>query len=712
MTPPFYRLDTPDQTLVLMTAQGCMPQLLYWGDALALDCDLQALARARAPALPHGGLDAAEIVSWLPEAGRGFTDAPGLALRRGERHLYTQFSLHRAEPSEHAWIFELGDAAAGLELSLSMRLHAGSGVFSADARLRNVGSDLLSIDAMATWVMPVPRHFTEQQSLGGRWAGEFQARREALGHAGWLQESRVGRSSHHAYPGLVAMAPGTTATQGEAMSVQLAWSGNHRLLLQRLRLGGVQLQVGELLLPGEAALAPGHTHTAPTVHLARSDQGLRKLSLRWHRFVRGCIVPPLPPPRLVQFNTWEATYFDHDRVRLCALAERAAVLGVERFILDDGWFAARRHDRAGLGDWVPCPERYPDGLAPLAAHCQRLGLQFGLWVEPEGVNADSDLYRAHPDWLLGVPGLPQPLGRHQYVLNLGLPAARDHVFSQLSTLLHSAPIGYLKWDMNRDMTHAAGPDGHAAARAHVLGLYRLIDDLRCTFPGLEIESCASGGARADLGLLARSSRIWVSDNNDPLERQPMQRALLGFLPPELMGVHVGDARSHTTGRVAAMPLRTLNALFGHFGIEADVLALNEADARHLTAAIAVYKMHRDWLHTADVTPIDHPDPAVLPTLALAADGQRAFISVVAVARPLEAISAPLRLPGLDPQAHYQVSLHPLWQPATNVSKTLTALQQPDAPLVLSGQVLWCSGVALPVLQPNSALLLDLRRVTP
>ena len=713
MSTPFYRLDAPDQTLVLMTPQGRMPQLLYWGDALPLACDLQSLAQALEPALPHGGLDVAEVVSWLPEPGRGFTDAPGLALRRGERQLYTHFNLSRAVSTDSGWIFELCDPAAGLDLTLSLRLHAGSGVFSADATLRNIGNDILSIDHLATLVMPVPAHFTEQQSLGGRWAGEFQAHRQPIGQGGWLQESRVGRTSHHAYPGLVVMGRGTDATQGEAIAVQLAWSGNHRVLLQALRLGGFQLQVGELLLPGEATLLPAHTHTAPTVHLARSSTGLRALSLRWHRFVRDRIVPLPAGPRPVQFNTWEATYFNHDAERLRALADRAAALGVERFILDDGWFAGRHHDRAGLGDWVPCPERYPDGLAPLAAHCQALGMQFGLWVEPEGANADSDLFRAHPDWVLDVHGVPkqeQPLGRQQYVLNLSLPAVREHLLAQLSALLRSAPISFLKWDMNRDMTYVAGPDGRAAARAHVLGLYTLVDDLRRLHPALEIESCASGGARADLGLLTRCSRVWVSDNNDPIERQAMQRALLAFLPPELMGVHVGDARSHATGRVADMPLRTLNALFGHFGIEADVLKMTDAEANHLAAAIKVYKVARGWLHTADITPIDHPDAGVLATLALAADGQQAWVTVLAVARPRDAITAPLRLPGLNPHALYAVSLHPLWPPPMRGGKTLTALERISVPLVLPGLALGAAGLALPALQPGSGLLLQLRRI--
>lgn len=710
MSTQYHRLDDPDQTQVWMTPQAGMPQLLYWGERLPGDCDLQALDQALQPALPHGGLDAAERVTWLPEPGRGFTDTPGLALRRGARHLYTQFRLEAAQPAEDGWSFHLRDAGAALGLHLRLRLHAGSGVVSACCSLSNLGSDELSVEAMASLTLPVPRRLSERLALTGRWAAEFQAAREPVGRGTWLQESRVGRTSHHAYPGLVLMEPGTQATRGEAWSLQLAWSGNHRLLVQPLRSGGLQAQAGELLLPGEVRLQPGESYATPAVHLCRSGNGLRALSLRWHRFVRERVVPAPRGPRRVQFNTWEATYFDHDARRMLDLARRAAEAGVERFVLDDGWFRGRRHDRAGLGDWEPCPQRYPQGLAPLAAGCQALGMEFGLWVEPEGVSRDSELFGRHPDWVLGVPGLEQPLGRHQYVLNLGLEAARAHLFGQLSALLRSAPIGFLKWDMNRDMTHAAGNGGTAAAREHVLGLYALIDELRHAFPSLEIETCASGGARSDLGILQRATRIWVSDCNDPLERQRMQRALLTFLPPEIMGVHVGDARSHTTGRHADMPLRTLTALFGHFGIEADLLRLHEAETSHLREAVAFYKAERTWLACADITAIDHEDPALLATWALAADRQRGLVSVVAAERAADAVPGPLRVPGLSPEGLYTVRLHPLWAADSRHGKRAAGPWLSEEGVRLHGSALQSAGLALPILHPGTGILLAVQRV--
>lgn len=706
-----FRLDGFDTTQVWCARAGTMPQLLYWGAPLAADEDLQALVRAAEQPLPHGALDVAEWRSWLPEPGRGFSDHPGLLLRRGERLQHPQFVLNKsAQDSEHGWRFELSDRVSEVALVLTLQLDSASGVFSASTVLINCGSDALSVDALATLALPVDAALNERMAFGGQWTREFQAVRETTGSAGWLQESRVGRSSHHAWPGVVLAARGTNWARGEAMAAQLAWSGNHRLLLQRCRLGGTQLQLGELLLPGEVLLAPGQQHVAPVAHFVQTQQGLRDLALRWHRFVRSQVLPAQTPARAgrVQFNSWEATYFAHDRERLLALAQHAAEVGAERFVLDDGWFAGRRHDRAGLGDWWPCPERYPQGLAPLAEHCRLLGMQFGLWVEPEGVNADSDLYRAHPDWVLGVPERVQPLGRHQYVLDLGRAEVREHLFAHLSALLRSAPIDYLKWDMNRDMTHAAGADGRAGVHRHVLGVYALMDRLRAAFPALEIETCASGGARADLGMLKRTRRVWTSDCNDPLERQHIHAGFLAWLPPELMGVHVGDARSHTTGRSAPVAMRTLTALLGHFGIEADLLKMPDSDRAHLARAVAEYKAHRHWLADAQVTPIDSPHECLATTMAVSSDGRQAWLSVMALDRPPTPLLPPLKIVMPDLTARYDIAPHPLWPADQIVGAKRGCVLASAGSLLISGRAMAQAGLVLPLPLPGCGYLLSIR----
>jgi alpha-galactosidase len=697
--------------MVWVSQQQRMPRLLYWGDALPADTELGTLVQALQQPLPHGALDVAEEVSWLPEPGRGFTDAPGLTLRRGEQHLYTQFVLDAATRTPSGWCFSLSDAAAALALELHIAIDADTAVCSAHTVLINRGRGPLAIEQLVSLALPVPAQFSQRLCFGGRWAQEFVASRQPLADGAWLQESRVGRSSHHAYPGLSLLSDTTNASTGEVISLQLECSGNHRLLLQRRRLGGWQLQAGELLLPGEVVLAPGEQHATPTVHLARSGAGTSGVSTVWHRFVRNQILPCnlSQAPRLVQFNSWEATYFDHDSDRLKALAQAAADVGVERFVLDDGWFVGRHHDRAGLGDWSACPQRYPQGLLPLATHCQQLGMRFGLWVEPESVNADSALYRAHPEWVLGDPtrdNSSQPLGRHQFVLNFALAAVREQLFEQLSALLRGAPIDFFKWDMNRDMSHANGPDQRAAARAHVHGVHALMDRLRAAHPALEIETCASGGGRADLAMLRRCERVWVSDNNDPLERQRIQSGFLHFLPPEVMGVHVGDAQSHITGRVSSVALCTLNALFGHFGVEANLLEMPPAKRAALRAAIQFYKAERHGLHSGALSVIDSPDPALKVLLAINANRSKALVSVVALASPTQAQTAPLRLPGLDTEALYAVRLHPLWLATDKASKTPAPLQAGET-LQLRGQLLAQAGLTLPILRPGEALLYEL-----
>lgn len=707
-TTNFYRLDGVHDTLVLQSESARLPRLLYWGRSLPIDTDLHALAVVAQRPVPHGGLDQEEEVSLLPEPGRGFTDSPGLIVRRGEHNVYTQLHITKSTALTHGWDLECVDNVAKIKVVLGIRIEPNTGVISAGTRLTNLGDVNIQVDWLASFTLSVPEFLQYRQSIGGRWSNEFRVTTEPIGSASWVQESRVGRTSHHAFPGLLLTSACVGSEQGEVWSGQLAWSGNHRTLLQRCRLGGLQWQMGELLLPGEVVLAPEEVYVTPQAHLARSNTGLRGLSERWHGFTRAQVLPPSSRKlrRPVQFSTWEATYFDHHPVRLHALADAAAAVGAERFVLDDGWFLGRHDDRAGLGDWVPCPERYPDGLRPLAEYCRGLGMQFGLWVEPESVNANSNLYRAHPEWVLGSPELPQPLGRHQYVLNLGLPAVRAYLFESLDRLLRSAPIHFLKWDMNRDMTHAIGGDGRAGAREHVLGLYALIDQLRLAYPDLQIESCASGGARADLAILRRCDRVWVSDCNDPITRQRIQEGFLLFFPPELMGAHVGDACSHTNGRTTSIALRTLSALFGHMGIEADLLSMPESDLQFLQTALQIYKQHRTWVHQGFVAQVYHPDPHIRSIGAIANDLSKALLSIVATENTSTAVAAPLRMCGLARETMYRVRLHPHWPARPNAGKASSDFHR-GACATLSGLALAEHGLQIPILEVGDCLLIEL-----
>jgi alpha-galactosidase len=450
------------------------------------------------------------------------------------------------------------------------------------------------------------------------------------------------------------------------------------------------------------------SYQTPWLYAARSSEGLNGLSARLHPFVRDRIMGGRlrGKPRPVHFNTWEAVYFRHEFEELKALAETAAAVGAERFVLDDGWFVGRRDDTAALGDWRPDPVKYPDGLGPLIDHVRGLGMDFGLWVEPEMANADSDLLRQHPDWILGEPGRTQPLGRGQYVLDLTRPEVAEAIFAQIDALLAAHPIGYLKWDMNRDLTHPMSR-GRPASHAQTLAVYALIDRLRAAHPTVEIESCASGGGRADYEILRRADRIWTSDCNDPIERQSIQRGVSIFFPPEVMGSHVGPAASHTTARTASLDLRAMTALFGHMGIEADVRAFRPRELAGLTAAIALHKHLRPLLHGAGrlvrQTP---PDPGAV-AFAVIGDGI-AVASLAQLETPRTAGAPPLRLEGLDPETVYDVRLvNPSRRPGAAM-KLVPALARGES---VRATGLWIAqgGLPMPILRAGEIAILLLTR---
>lgn len=402
--------------------------------------------------------------------------------------------------------------------------------------------------------------------------------------------------------------------------------------------------------------------------------------------------------RPVTLNTWEAVYFDQDLATLERLARAAAEVGAERFVLDDGWFRGRRDDHAGLGDWYVDPAVWPDGLRPLIDTVRGLGMQFGLWVEPEMINPDSDLARAHPDWILAdSPSRLPPASRHQQVLDLARPEAYAAIRERLDTLLRAHPIDYLKWDHNRDLVDAAAHHQTAAT-------YRLMDELRALHPQLEIESCASGGARVDLGVLERTDRVWTSDCIDALERQHIQRWTGLLLPPELLGAHVGAPVAHTTGRRHTLDFRAGTALFCHFGIEWDLTAASAAERARLAEWVALYRALRPLLHSGTVVRGDHPDPALWVHGVVAGDAGRAVFALVQMATSVQSPAGRVRLPGLEPDADYLLSpLAPGDRPEGPVTSPLPWWERG---VTLPGRVLAEVGVQAPTLFPERLVLLE------
>jgi alpha-galactosidase len=488
-------------------------------------------------------------------------------------------------------------------------------------------------------------------------------------------------------------------------AVHVGWSGNHVQYVERLADGAAVLGGGELLEPGEIRLAAGESYQSPWVYFGTSDAGLDGLSAGFHRMLRARAGHP-SSARPVTLNIWEAVYFNQSIDRLVGLADKAASVGVERFVVDDGWFRHRRTDNAGLGDWYVDETVWPHGLHPVVERVRKHGMQFGLWFEPEMVNPDSDLARAHPDWFLADPGRLPDEQRHQQVLDVARPDAYAYLLSRIDALVREYRIDYIKWDHNRDLAEPLH-DGVPGAHAQTAAVYRLLDELRALHPGLEIESCSSGGARVDLGILEHTDRVWASDDIDPVERQSIQRWTSLLIPYELIGTHVGSSPAHVTDRATDLSFRFATALFGHGGVEADITGWGEEGLDRLGRWIETYKRLRPLLHSGEVVRVDHPDPAAWVHGVVAADRAHAVFAYVQLETSTYATASALRFAGLNPDAEYELTV----LPEVSAERDVWPLwAQEGENLALRGRVLSEVGVAAPQLvnRPGQAVVVELR----
>jgi alpha-galactosidase len=676
------------------------PGIVHWGEPLGADPDLDELVAALARPTVAGALGAVAPVGVVPLHADGFAGRPGLAGRRGGgRDWSPRFVPTGHRISGGVLTVDAVDVTAGLAIVTEVSV---GDVLGARATLTNIADRRYSLDAL-TLSLPLPEEADELLRFEGRWAREFHPIRTTWSHGAVVSEHLRGRTSHEHPPLLFAGRRGFGEWIGEVHGVHLAWSGNHTLLAERLADGRRYVQAGELLHPGEVVLEPGESYTTPQLLGAYSSGGLTPATWGFHRAARRSPAHPTSP-RPVLLNTWEAVYFRHDHDTLRELAEVAASVGIERFVLDDGWFGSRRDDSSGLGDWVVSADVYPDGLRPLIDHVTGLGMEFGIWVEPEMVNPDSELYRSHPEWALATEGYEPVLGRNQLVLDLGHPDAFAHILGALDALLRDHDIAYVKWDMNRDHVQGSGSTGAAGTQAQTRAVYGLFDELRRRHPTVEFESCASGGGRIDHEILQRTERVWTSDCNDALERQTIQRGASMLIPPEVMGAHIGPTRAHTTGRVHTLAFRAATAMFGHLGVEWNVARLEEDRRAQLAAAIAVHKRFRPLLHTGDTVRFD-TEPVYCAHGVYAADRSEALVSFAQLATAASLTPPALRLPGLDPDARYRVEHVALpgerWGMALSQPTWLTDGTE------LTGRQLAAHGIRPPVMHPESAVLVHL-----
>ena len=648
---------------------GRLPSVPYWGSDLGDLTAADAAAIVRAAEFPGAAniTDEPVRLAVLPEHWTGWLGRPGLSGSRRGRDWSPKFITTAlrvdgttTDASDGVLIATDGateieidaiDEVAALELTITLGVTAG-GLLRIRAQLTNTGDEPYELASLAP-ALPVPPTARELLDMCGRWGKERIAQRSPLQVGLHLRENRKGRTGADAATLLHAGTPGFSFRTGEIWAVHAGWSGNHVHYAERLSTGEQVLGGGELLLPGEVVLGSGESYASPWLY-GSYGVGLDEVARRFHRFLRARPNHP-SADRPVTINVWEAVYFDHDLDRLVDLAERAAALGVERYVLDDGWFGGRRHDRAGLGDWTVSTDTWPDGLHPLVDKVKALGMQFGLWFEPEMINMDSDAARAHPEWVMATGDRLPVEARFQQVINLGIQECYAYIRDAMFAILSEYQIDYIKWDHNRDLVDAGTqPEGRPGVHEQTLAFYRLVDEIKAAFPGLEIESCSSGGARVDLGVLERTDRVWVSDCIDPHERQEMHRWTTQLIPPELMGAHIASGESHTTGRVHGLDFRAATAVFGHLGIEWDLAKASESELTELAAWIDFYRQHRSLLLAGELVRADFPDPALNVHGVVSADRDQAIFSMVAVDRSSVVSVGRVPLPGLDPERRYHV----------------------------------------------------------
>jgi alpha-galactosidase len=657
-------------SLVLDVSAGQLPAIIHWGaDLGTLElADAQALILSNVDPGAPNVVDEPVRVAVLPEHWTGWVGRPGLSGSRAGRAWSPKFTTTEVRvdgetvtaSEDRPAVINAGlaavevssvDEVAQLRLQITIELTNG-GLVRARADVINIGDDPYAVNDCVI-AFPVPQHAREILDFAGHWGKERVPQRRPLSVGVHLREGRKGRTGADAATLLQLGVPGFSFAEGEIWAVHTAWSGNHIHYAERLFTGTQVIGGGELLLPGEVILKPGQGYATPWVY-GVYGRGLDEVAGRFHRFLRARETHP-STSRPVTLNVWEAVYFDHDLDRLVDLAERAASIGVERYVLDDGWYGARRSDRAGLGDWTVSTEVWPQGLHPLVDKVTGLGMEFGLWFEPEMINLDSATARRQPNWIMATGDRLPVESRHQQVINLGIPECYAHVRDAILDILAEYKISYIKWDHNRDLIDAGtAPDGRPGVHEQTLAFYRLVDEIKAAHPGLEIESCSSGGARVDLGVLERTDRIWVSDCIDPLERQQMNRWTSQLVPPELMGSHIASAQSHTTGRVHDLSFRAATAIFGHLGIEWDLTKATDQELADLRDWISFYKANRPLLMGGDLVRVDFPDPAILAYGIIAADRSAAIYTVASIGTSDVLLPGRLRFPGLDPDRQYRI----------------------------------------------------------
>jgi|TARA_B110000977_G_scaffold14610_1_gene18118 alpha-galactosidase len=694
-----------DGVSLLVSLTPELVRIIHWGEDLGDIKDFQGYLAASIEPTAHAEGDSPDQSGIWREQARGAIGSPVLRGHRQGKDFSPLFVLISHSSSEQELVVVGEDVAAGLRIETSFSF-VGAGVLVTTQAVTNIGSGDYFLEDLTTY-LPLPDRAQESLDFAGRWVKERQPVRRQIQPGVVAREVREGRTSHDYTILQLAMTTAATFRTGEVWSLGLMFSGNSRHTIEQLQSGRKSISAGELLMPGEMILEAGKSYEAAPVAAVYSNSGIDGTSDRSYRWLRSRADHPTNKrPRPLTLNVWEAVYFDHDLGKLTELAEVAKKIGVERFVLDDGWFGSRRDDTSGLGDWVISKDVWPEGLGPLIDVVKANGMEFGLWFEGEMVNPDSDVYRAHPEWILNVAGRVPPTGRGQLVLDLTNPECYQHIFDQTNKILTDFDISYIKWDHNRPLVDP-GHNGKASVHEQTKALYRLFTDLKANHPVLEIESCASGGGRVDLGIAQIVDRFWVSDCNDALERQYIQRYTQIGIPPEMLGSHIGPTESHTTGRVHSLGFRAITALFGHAGLEWDITTATADEQEHLKNWATYYKKNRDLFHSGKVVRVETDNEATFVHGVVSQDQSKAIFAYVTLQGQAASRANAILIDGLDSNRSYSVkAVYPVGKP---VFQERTGPKWLDG-IVLTGKALTQIGLRPPILFPETALLIEIEAI--
>lgn len=661
-----WTLQTKTSTYCLKLSEDASSlQHVYWGARISNDAahEMAQIAKdAWAPFESSIGIMRVEYAPW----GEMLFNEPSLKVEYadGTRAIEWTFEEHGIEHSgkSHTLWLRFRDRAYPLAVTLYYRIYDGHDVIERWVELENTGSTgpiLLEQALSADWQLPHREHY-RLTYLHGRWGKETQVAQSELTPGKFVLESRRGITSHQFNPWIALDADGQASQEsGEVWSMALAWSGSWQIILETTPYEELHCVGGLNDFDFRYHLHEGAVLKLPTFAGLYSNEGFGAVSREWHSYELEQIVPaPLDSVRPVLYNSWEATSFAVNEQNQMKLVEKAAALGIEVFVMDDGWFGERNNDQAGLGDWTPNREKFPRGLKPLITRVNELGMRFGLWVEPEMVNRDSDLYRAHPDWVYHFSQRSRTESRNQLVLNLARDDVREWMFKTLDKLLSEYHIEFIKWDMNRPLSEPGWPEqtGNNPERVwldHVRNLYWVIDELRRRHPHVAFESCSGGGGRIDLGMLSRVEQVWTSDNTDAFDRLRIQEGFSYAYAPRLMMCWVTDCPNFITQRTVPLRYRFHVAMAGSLGIGGDLSHWSEQEQEEARHFIETYKQIRRTIQNGLLYRLQSPRNGNITAIQYnAQQGNEVVVFVYGHSQEFGEAWHSVRLRGLEQEAHY------------------------------------------------------------